>query len=98
MPLKITHRVATDVPAAGATGDSPEFSQVKAELAKLQPGMVLEIETGDAKAVRGTKSMLTRAGRLSGRPVTHWHQGTKVYARAAEAAKRRGRPPKTVTG
>lgn len=94
MPLKITHRRAEDVPTVGAAAGSAEFNQIKAELAKLQPGMVLEIEAGTQQAVRGTKAMLTRAGNQISRPVQHWQQGTVVYAKAADPARRRGRPPK----
>jgi TusA-related sulfurtransferase len=94
MPLKIAHRKAEDVPTATIAAGSDEFNQIKAELAKLQPGMVLEVDAGSQKALRGTKSMLTRAGKQSGRPVQHWHQGTVVYAKTATTAPRRGRPPK----
>lgn len=97
MALKIAHRTAEEVPVGGSNTESAEFTQIKAELAKLQAGMVLEIETGSAKAIRGTKSMLTRAGKQAGRPVVHWHQGTTVYAKSSEPAKRRGRPPKAAT-
>ena len=93
MPLKIAHRKAEDVPAATAETGSPEFQELKVELAKLQPGMVLEVETGSGRAIRGTKAMLTRAGKQAGLSVVHWHQGTKVYAKA-QVARRRGRPPK----
>lgn len=96
MPLRITHRKAEDVPIGGAAAGSAEFNQIKAELMKLQPGMVLEVDAGSQKALRGTKAMLTRAGHQIGRPVQHWAQGTIVYARAAEPVRRRGRPPKAV--
>jgi hypothetical protein len=94
MPLKITHRSEGDVPAlTGAGDDNEELLQLKGEMAKLAAGMVLEIETGSTRSVRGTKGLLTRAGKQLGRPFVHWHQGTKVYAKPAEA-RRRGRPRK----
>lgn len=96
MSLKITHRKAEEVPFGAGQAGSAEFNQIKAELAKLQPGMVLEVEAESARAVRGTKAMLTRAGNQLGRPVVHWQQGTTVYAKAADPARRRGRPPKVV--
>jgi hypothetical protein len=94
MSLKITHRKAEEVPLAAGEAGSADFNQIKAELSKLQPGMVLEVETASPRAVRGTKAMLTRAGNQLGRPVIHWQQGTVVYAKAADPARRRGRPPK----
>ena len=96
MPLKITHRKVEEVPGVGAAAGSAEFNEIKAELAKLQPGMVLEVDAGSQQAIRGTKSMLTRAGNQLGRPVVHWNQGTVIYAKAANPAPRRGRPPKVV--
>lgn len=95
MPLKISVRKEAEVPTAAVAAGSSEFNQIKAELVKLQPGMVLEVDAGSQKALRGTKAMLTRAGNQIGRPVKHWQQGTVVYAKAADPARRRGRPPKT---
>jgi len=51
--------------------------------------MVLEIETGDEKAIRATKMLVTRAGNELGTPWQHWHIGTKVYAKPIEATKQR---------
>lgn len=94
MPLKITHRKEEEVPSAGASGKpNEELHQLKTEMSKLAAGMVLEIETGSAKAIRGTKGLVTRASKQLGRPFIHWHQGTTVFAKPAEA-RRRGRPPK----
>lgn len=95
MPLKITHRKEQEVPAPAAGGKAnEELYQLKLEMTKLGAGMVLEVETGSAKAIRGTKGLITRAGKQIGRPFVHWHQGTKVFAKPAEAPRRRGRPPK----
>lgn len=95
MPLKITHRKEEEVPSAGAAGaPNEELHQLKTEMSKLVAGMVLEIETGSAKSIRGTKGLITRASKQLGRPFIHWHQGTKVFAKPAEAPRRRGRPPK----
>lgn len=95
MPLKITHRKEEDVPAAAAGGKSnEELDQLRSEMSKVAAGMVLEIETGSAKAIRGTKGAITRASKQLGKPFIHWHQGTKVFAKPTEAPKRRGRPPK----
>ena len=61
---------------------------------RLASGMVLEIETGSADAIRRTKGLVTRASKELGRPFHHWHDGTKVFAKPVEAVRRRGRPPK----
>jgi hypothetical protein len=95
MPLKITHREAQDVSARTTTGNAnAELYQLKMEMSKLAPNMVLEVDTGEARSVRGTKALITRASKQLGRPFVHWHQGTKVYAKPAEAPRRRGRRPK----
>jgi hypothetical protein len=51
--------------------------------------MVLEIETGDERAVRATRMLVTRAGAQSATPWQQWRVGTKVYAKPIEATKRR---------
>lgn len=96
MALKIVHRKVDEVPSATSGRSSTEFDTIKAELAKLQPGMVLEVDPGSQGAVRGTKAMLTRAGNQLGRPVVHWSLGNVIYAKATEAPRRRGRPPKAI--
>ena len=58
------------------------------------PALDLEVDTGRAKVVRGTKGLITHASKQLGRPFIHWHQGTNVFARAADVPRRRGRPPK----
>ena len=90
MPLKITHRKADEVPPqpslSGRVNDV--LAEIMRELTKLAPGMVLVIETGDEKAIRATKTLITRAGNELGMPMRHWHSGTAVYAKpAAEAAR-----------
>ena len=95
MTLKITHRTEAEVPAPSASGSAnAELFQLKTEMSKLASGMVLEVDAGSTKSVRGTKGLITRAGKQLGRPFVHWHQGTKVYAKAADVPRRRGRPPK----
>jgi hypothetical protein len=95
MPLKITHRKEQDVPAAvGNSEGNAELSQLKMEMSKLGPGMVLEVDAGDARSVRGTKGLITRAGKQLGRPFVHWHQGSMVYAKPAEGRRGAGRPRK----
>src|SRR5918999_6401462 len=95
MTLKISHRTEQEVPAPAASGQAnEELFQLKTEMSKLEPGMVLEVDAGNARAIRGTKGLVTRAGKQLGRPFVHWHQGTKVFAKPAEAPRRRGRPRK----
>lgn len=95
MALKITHRNEQDVPGSVASGRSnEELYQLKTEMSKLAPNMVLEIEADSTKSVRGTKGLITRASKQLGKPFVHWHQRTKVFTKPAEAPRRRGRPPK----
>ena len=95
MALKISHRKEQEVPAPAAGGAAnEELYQLKTEMSKLTTGMVLEVDAGSAKSIRGTKGLITRASKQLGRPFVHWHQGTKVYAKPAEAPRRRGRPRK----
>jgi hypothetical protein len=95
MALKISHRNEQEVPAPAAGGQAnEELFQLKMEMSKLAPDMVLEVDTGNAKAIRGTKGLITRASKQLGKPFVHWHQGTKVYAKPAETTRRRGRPRK----
>jgi len=72
MPLKISVRNEAEVPSAACAAGSAEFSQIKAELAKLEPAWCSKVDAGSQKALKGTKAMLTRAGNQIGRPVTHW--------------------------
>src|SRR2546423_13549277 len=96
MPLKFTHRRPEEVPSATSTGRvNHDLIAIKNEMVKLAAGMVLEIEAGSEKAIRGTKMLITKAANQLGTPWRHWHVGTPVFARPVEAARRRGRPRKT---
>jgi hypothetical protein len=92
MPLKITHRKEEEVPRPTAAGRINEnVEAIKAEMQKLGQGMVLEIETGSERAIRGTKALITRASKELGTKWRHWSQGTKVFARPAESVTHRRR-------
>lgn len=96
MPLKITQRKPEDVPSASATGKvNYDLIALKDEMRKLGSGMVLEIETGGEKAIRSTKMLVSKAAKELGVQWQHWHMGTKVFAKPADAIKRRGRARKT---
>jgi hypothetical protein len=92
MPLTITHRKEEDVPTPSAMGMvNEDLDALKSEMRKLASGMVLEIETGSEKAVRGTKMLVTRAGTQLGARWRHWNVGTKVFAKPAGEVRRRAR-------
>lgn len=92
MPLQITQRREQEVPMPGRTGKvNAELAKVKAEMQKLASGMVLEIETGSDRSVRGTKALVTRAARELGDRWRHWHVGSKVFAQPMR--KKPGRKP-----
>jgi hypothetical protein len=92
MPLKITHRKEEEVPRPTAAGRINEnLEAIKAEMLKLGQGMVLEIDTGSEKAIRGTKALITRASKELGAKWRHWSQGTKVFARPVGGASHRRR-------
>lgn len=96
MPLKFAQRRESDVPQPTRQGKvNEELEALKGELSRLRAGMVLEIETGSARAIRRTKGLVTRAGNQLGNKFQHWHSGTKVFAKPLQAARRRGRPPRT---
>ena len=93
MPFKIAHRKESDVPQPSRRGRvNPDLDQIKGEMSKLARGMVLEIETGSAGAVRRTKVLITKASKELGMKFQHWHLGSKVFTRQADAVRRRGRP------
>ena len=97
MPLKITHRKEGEVPTPSGSGKvNPDLVNLKNEMSRLASGMVLEIEAGSEKAVRGTKMLITKASNQLGARWKHWNVGTTVFARPAEAIKRRGRRPKSM--
>ena len=82
MPLRIKHIKQEEAPRPSSTGKAnSDLFAVKSEMLKLEKGMVLEIETGSAKAVRGAKTLVTRASNELGTKWQHWHVGTKVFAR-----------------
>lgn len=90
MPLRITHKPEGEVPKPGRTGRVNEnLVALKAEMVKLGQGMVLEIEAGSERAIRGTKALVTRASKELGTRWRHWHLGTKVFARPVEQVRRR---------
>ncbi len=95
MPLRITHKREDEVPTPGASGRvNQDLLALRTEMQKLASGMVLEVETGSEKAVRSAKTLITRAATQMGARWRHWSVGTKVFARPAEAIRRRGRKKK----
>ncbi len=97
MPLKITQKPAEEVPSPGRTGKvNEELIALKDQMKKLGSGMVLEIETGSEKGVRGAKVLVTKAAKELGGQWRHWSVGSKVFARPVEEIRRRaGRRKKT---
>ena len=96
MALQITQRPEEEVPGAQSAGRANEdLDALKREMSKVTSGVVLEIETGSEKTVRGTKMLVTKAAKELGSEWRHWSQGTKVFAKPAGPTRRRGRPKKT---
>jgi spore cortex formation protein SpoVR/YcgB (stage V sporulation) len=92
MPLNITHRKEDEVPTPSAMGRvNEDLETIKSEMRKLAPGMVLEMDPGNEKAVRGTKMLVTRASTQLGSRWQHWHVGTVVFAKPAGETRKRGR-------
>jgi len=90
MPLKITHKRENEVPTPTSTGKvNEDLVALKNEMQKLASGMVLEIETGNEKAVRSAKTLITRANGQLGTKWRHWSVGSKVFAKPIEATKQR---------
>jgi hypothetical protein len=90
--MKISARRASDVPQPTAAGKvNEDMEALKAQMAKLPAGSVLEVEVDRAHTTRGVKAMITRAGKQLGAMWRHWDAGNKVYAKPAR--RRRGRPP-----
>src|SRR5260370_40557301 len=88
MPLRIRHVSEAEAPRPSSTGKAnKDLFAVKSEMRKLGTGMVLEIETGSERAVRGAKTLVTRASKELGTKWRHWHVGTKVFAKPVQAAK-----------
>ena len=70
MPLKITQRPEHEVPKPSRAGKvNEDLVAVKNEMMKLGQGMVLEIEAGSEKAIRGAKALITRAAKELGTTV-----------------------------
>ena len=96
MPLKFAQRTEAEAPTPSSTGKvNEDLLAIKTEMMKLASGMVLEIDAGSEKAVRSTKTLVTKAGGQLGTQWRHWNIGTKVFAKPTDAVKRRGRRPKT---
>ncbi len=92
MPLKITHRKEQEVPTPTALGKvNQDLEALKAEMFKLRQGMVLEVQTGAGRSVRGIKMLITRAGNQIGTSFRHWHEGTRVFAKPKGVVRRRRR-------
>ncbi len=93
MPLKIRQVSEKEAPKPNARGaTNKDVHQLKSEMMKLASGAVLEVEAGSEKAVRGVKTLITRASNELGNRWRHWHVGTKVYARPQGKTKGRGGP------
>jgi len=99
MPLRIRHVREDEAPRPSSKGDTNEdVNQLKSEMMRLGSGAVLEIEAGSEKAVRGVKTLVTRASNQLGSRWRHWHVGTKVFAKPDGRARRGpGRPKKSWT-
>jgi hypothetical protein len=96
MHLKFSQKKEDEVPQPGASGKiNQDLLTIRDQMAKLASGMVLEIETEGEKAVRGTKMLVTRAANQLGTRWQHWNVGSKVFAKPADAIRRRGRRKKT---
>jgi len=90
MALKITARREADVPRPTATGKvNEDLEALKAQMAKLPAGSVLEVEVDRGRSPRGVKAMITRAAKQLGATWRHWHDGSKVYAKPARRRRRR---------
>ena len=97
MPLRVRHVSEKDAPKPNARGGiNEDVHQLKSEMMRLASGSVLEIEAGSEQAVRGIKTLVTRASNELGSRWRHWHVGSKVFAKPGAATRRRrGRPKKS---
>ncbi len=94
MPLQFKQRPESEVPRPGGTRRiNEDLAAVRREMQTLASDMVLEIEAGSERAVRGAKRLITRAAKDLGARWQHWNVGSKVFARPVEPV-RRGRGPK----
>ena len=89
MPLRIIHRSQDEVPTPSRMGRiNLDLEALKAEMRKLAPTMVLEIETEGERTARSVKTLISRAGTDLGNKWQHWSVGTKIYARPKEERRR----------
>jgi hypothetical protein len=96
MALKMVQRNEDEVPSPNAAGKvDPDFIALKAEMSRLPAGMVLEIVADNERAVRSTKMLVSKAAKQLGSPWRHWNVGPTVFAKPADAPRRRGRRPKS---
>ncbi len=90
MPLKVVRRKASQVPppppASRIRGD---LERLKSEISTLSSDAVLEVEAVSEQAIKGVKSLITRASRQVGVEIRHWHIGTKVFAQPKAPVVRR---------
>ena len=92
MPLKFSHKRIDEVPTPNASGRiNQDLVSIKNEMSKLDGDMVLEIETGNEKAVRSTKVLITKAAKELDTGWRHWQVGSKVFARPVDGLKTRPR-------
>lgn len=94
MPIRIRHVKEAEAPKPAGQKVNKELVAVKDEMLKLSKGMVLEIEAGSEKAVRGTKMLVTRAAKELGTRWRHWHVGSKVFAKPVQPRKGVASQPK----
>ena len=93
MALKMTVRKQSDVPGPVSDGKiNPDVEALKARMAKIGAGMVLEVEVPKGSSVRSTKALITRAAtQLGGAKWKHWDSGMKVYAQPVRRRRRKNR-------
>ena len=99
MPLKVVRRKASQVPPPPVAGRiHDDLERLKSEIATLTSDAVLEVEAVSEHAIKGVKSLITRASRQVGIEVRHWHVGTKVFAQPkAPVAQRKRAQAKPAT-
>ena len=73
MPLKFSHKRMDEVPTPNASGRiNQDLVSIKNEMSKLGGDMVLEIESGNEKAVRSTMVLITKAAKELDTRWRHW--------------------------
>ena len=99
MALKIALRKESEVPRPTSSGKVNEnLVALKAKMAQLSAGMVLEVEVARESSVRATKGLITRAAKELGAKWKHWHSGNNVYAQPARTRRQRSRRGSTKRG